>query len=236
MDLKEEALVADPARHWYYRAKVGAMLRLLDGRPPTSVLDVGAGSGLFSRALLGRTTAARAVCVDPGYPADSDVAEAGKPLAFRRSVDGSDADLVLMMDVLEHVPDDAGLVATYTRKVASGTRFLVTVPAFMWMWSGHDVLLEHYRRYTLRQIEATLVAGGLAVARGCYFYGGVLPIAAATRLAARALRPNAAARSQMSDLPRPASALLGAICAAELAVMRHNRLGGLSACVVAVKP
>ena len=236
MDLKEESLVADPGRHWYYRAKIAAVLRLLDGRAPVEVLDVGAGSGLFSRALLRATTAARAVCVDPGYPADSDAVEAGKPLLFRRQVTGSAADLVLMMDVLEHVPDDAGLVATYAAQVRPGTRFLVTVPAFRWMWSGHDVLLEHYRRYTLREVEAAVTAGGLRVVRGCYFYGGVLPIAAATRLAARAWRPNAAPRSQMSDLPRPVSAALAAICSVELTVMRHNRVGGLSACVVAVKP
>lgn len=230
MDLQEASLVTDPARHWYYRAKTAAMLRLLDGRTPVEVLDVGAGSGLFSRALLRETAAARATCVDPGYPANSDVLECGKPLGFRREIDASAADLVLMMDVLEHVPDDAGLVATYAGLVRAGTRFLVTVPAFQSLWSGHDVLLKHFRRYTLRQVEAAVVAGGLRVTRGCYFYGGVLPIAVATRLGLRE------ARSQMADLPRPLSAVLAAICRAELSVMRHNRLGGLTACVLAVKP
>lgn len=185
MDLKEESLVADPQRHWYYRAKTGAMLRLLGRDAPAAVLDVGAGSGLFSRALLRRTSCARATCVDPGYPGDSDETEAGKPLAFRREVASSKADLVLMMDVLEHVADDADLVAAYAGRVGAGTRFLITVPAFQWMWSGHDVLLQHHRRYTLRQIEAAATRGGLRVVRGCYFYGGVLPLAAATRLAWR---------------------------------------------------
>ena len=232
MDLKEASLVADPARHWYYQAKTAAMLRLLDGCAPLEVLDVGAGSGLFSRALLRATTMRRAICVDPGYQADSDALEAGKPIGFRREVDSSAADLVLMMDVLEHVPDDAGLVATYAARVRGGTRFLVTVPAFMALWSGHDVMLEHFRRYTLRRLEAVVTAGGLRVTRGCYFYGGVLPIAAATRLGRRRKAP----RSQMADLPGPVSAVLAAICRAELAIMRHNRLGGLSACVLAVKP
>ncbi len=232
MDLQEASLVADPARHWYYRAKTAAMLRLLDRRVPVEVLDVGAGSGLFSRALLRETTAARATCVDPGYPTDRDVVEFGKPLGFRRRIDASAADLVLMMDVLEHVPDDAGLVATYAAQVQAGTRFLVTVPAFMSLWSGHDVPLRHYRRYTLRQLETAVTTGGLRVIRGCYFFGGVLPIAAATRLGARPSTP----RSQMADVPGPVSAVLAAICRVELAVMRHNRLGGLTACVVAVKP
>ncbi len=236
MDLKEADLVADAARHWYYRAKTAAMLRLLDAEPASDILDVGAGSGLFSRAMLRRTNAARAVCVDPGYPADRDDREHGKPLLFRREIGPSAADLVLMMDVLEHVPDDRGLVASYVARVASGTRFLVTVPAFGWMWSGHDVRLEHFRRYTLREIERALVAAGLRVTLGCYFYAGVLPIAALSRKLGHLLRPRAAARSQMADLPAPVSAVLSAICGAELRLMRHNRLGGLSACVVAVKP
>ena len=236
MDLKEADLVADAARHWYYRAKTAAMLRLLDAAPALDVLDVGAGSGLFSRAMLGRTEAARAVCVDPGYAADHDDEENGKPLLFRREIGPSPADLVLMMDVLEHVADDRELVASYAARVGSGTRFLVTVPAFGWLWSGHDVLLEHYRRYTLREIERVLVAAGLRVTCGCYFYAGALPLAAISRKLGHVMRPHAPPRSQMADLPGPVSALLTAVCGAELRIMRHNRLGGLSACVVAVKP
>jgi hypothetical protein len=57
------------------------------------------------------------------------------------------------MDVIEHVEDDVGLVREYANKVAPGTRFITTVPAFMWLWSGHDVFLEYFRRYTLRGSE-----------------------------------------------------------------------------------
>jgi hypothetical protein len=82
-------------------------------------------------------------------PCNSDIPKTGeerigKPLLFRRSVDQSDADLVLLMDVIEHVEDDVGLVREYANKVAPGTRFITTVPAFMWLWSGHDVFLEHF--------------------------------------------------------------------------------------------
>ena len=61
-----------------------------------------------------------------------------------------------MMDVLEHVDNDAGLVRHYATKVPSGAHFLVTVPAFRFLWSGHDVFLEHKRRYTLAEIEQTM--------------------------------------------------------------------------------
>ena len=58
----------------------------------------------------------------------------GKPLLLRRSVDRSYADLVLVIDVIEGVEDDIAL--------AVGTHFVVTVPAFMWLWSGHDIFLN----------------------------------------------------------------------------------------------
>src|SRR5215203_3505984 len=102
MDLKEEAILGpDLAAHWYYRAKAKALARVCNP-VGASVLDVGAGSGFFSRFLIERG-AAEATLVDPGYPADRDETHAGKPLRFRRQADASGATLILMMDVLEHV-------------------------------------------------------------------------------------------------------------------------------------
>jgi len=58
MDIKEQGLIkSDLSEHWYYRAKLAALARMIS-TPPTSILDVGAGSGFFSAALL-RSTAAR---------------------------------------------------------------------------------------------------------------------------------------------------------------------------------
>ena len=79
----------------------------------------------------------------------------------------------------------------YVDKVAAGTRFIVTVPAFMWLWSAHDVFLQHYRRYTLERIKGVLRAGGLTVESGCYFYAALLPIVVLSRIggAADGARP-----------------------------------------------
>src|SRR5580698_2626612 len=87
MDLKEESLVDEPiCEHWYYRAKLAALLKVIDNLPTCTVLDVGAGSGFFSRALLKSGRARQAMCVDPGYLADSDELVAGRPLSFRRAL------------------------------------------------------------------------------------------------------------------------------------------------------
>jgi hypothetical protein len=236
LDLKEEKILGgDIGAHWYYRAKSAALMRMIDGRRPRSLLDVGAGSGFFSRAMLGIPGTVSATCVDPGYTADRDELIGGKPLLFRRRLDRSDADLVLMMDVLEHVDDDVGLVREYAEKVPRGTRFVVTVPAFMFLWSGHDVFLEHRRRYTLGRIEAALRAGGLAIERGCYFYGMLFPLAAASRLLGR-LRRSGEPRSQLQRHGALANAVLWWACRAELGFFQANRLAGLTAVVLAAKP
>jgi SAM-dependent methyltransferase len=236
VDLKEIDILADGiSAHWYYRAKAEAMRRLLDG-DARSVLDVGAGSGFFSRHLLATTRATEACCVDPSYEADRDEVEAGKPLHFRQRVETSDADLVLMMDVLEHVDDDVGLAAEYVAKVKPGARFLISVPAFQFLWSGHDVFLEHRRRYTLPQIEATVARSGLEVIAGNYYFGGVFPLAASIRLAQNLRGGAVEARSQLKRHHPLVNSALSAVCALEAPLQRWNRAFGLSAFVLARKP
>jgi len=234
MDLKEEDILgADIGRHWYYRSKAAALRRAVGALTPRHLLDVGAGSGFFSRHLLAETPAESALCVDIGYPSDRDDSVAGKPVRYRRDTGPTGCDLVLMMDVLEHVDDDRGLVRHYAAKVPSGAHFLVTVPAFAFLWSGHDVFLEHKRRYRLPEIEAAMQGAGLEVVRGAYYFALVFPLAAAMRLARR---NTTEPRSSLRKHGALANAVLAAACTAELPLFPYNRLAGLSAFVLAKKP
>jgi len=234
MDLKEEdVLGADIGRHWYYRSKAAALRRAVAGVQARHILDVGAGSGFFSRHLLAETSAQSALCVDIGYNGDRDDAVAGKPVRYRRDVGPTECDLVLMMDVLEHVDDDRGLVRHYAAKVPAGAHFLVTVPAFRFLWSGHDIFLEHKRRYRLAEIETALSDAGLRVVRGAYYFGLVFPLAAAVRLASRS---GSEPKSSLKRHNALTDELLSVICGVELPLFPVNRLAGLSAFVLAQKP
>lgn len=234
MDLKEEHILGDDIKtHWYYRSKLAALMKLTSAFQAKFILDVGAGSGYFSRALLGKAATMRATCVDLGYAADSDEYVEGKPLAFRRHIESSDADLVLMMDVIEHVEDDVALVREYAEKVPVGTHFIISVPAFMWLWSGHDVFLEHYRRYDLAQLEAVLSAAGLTVVRGHYFYGAVLPLVAAVRFVNKLGRDEA--KSDMSRQGPLVNSILYGVSVLETKLMQMNRLAGTTVFAHAVK-
>jgi SAM-dependent methyltransferase len=229
MDLKEQSILGHDAKaHWYYRAKSAAMLKMLRGAPIDEVLDVGAGSGFFARHLLDHTEAAAAICVDPNYDLDHSEIHNGKKLRFARGVRQFGGHLVLMMDVLEHVPDDAALLAEYVARVPAGTRFLITVPAMQWMWSEHDVFLEHYRRYSVRQLDLLMARAGLTRLASCYFFGLALPLAAAVRFGRKILPGRARGGSDMRRHTALVNWGLWLMCWLELWFFRVNRVGGLS--------
>jgi Methyltransferase domain len=232
MDLKEEAILGEAiGSHWYYVAKGRALCAMLGRLRVPEVLDVGAGSGVFSRRLLDAGVCERALCVDPGYPKERTERHRGHEIEFTRAVERVSQGLLLMMDVLEHVDDDVGLLRSYALRMPGDARVLITVPAFPSLWSGHDVFLEHRRRYTRQGLEATVRAAGLQVVRSRYFFGLLLPAVAAMRSRDRH-RLNAGrleARSALRTYPAPVNRVLTLIHDVERAlVFPLNRLAGLS--------
>jgi SAM-dependent methyltransferase len=236
MDLKEIGrLGGDEGGHWYYASKARALRRCIADRRPERILDVGAGSGFFSKMLLRETSATSAICVDPGYAEDWSETHAGKTIAFRRSSSVGDADVVLLMDVIEHVDDDIALLRKYAASARPGTRFIVSVPAFSWLWSGHDEFLEHRRRYTLNQTLGVMKSAGLAPVFGFYFFAALFPVAGAQRLWRRLRPAQGGPASELRQHHPLTNSLLAGICLCETAFARHNRLFGLTAFAVAEK-
>jgi hypothetical protein len=239
VDLKEEAILgAAVAEHWYYVAKGRALRRFLGPGAYDETLDVGAGSGVFTRQLLDAGIARRGVCVDPSYPSERVEAYHGREIAFVHRVDRVSQRLILMMDVLEHVDDDVGLLRAYTETMPDDAQVLITVPAFQFLWSGHDVFLEHKRRYTLTGVEAVIRRAGLRPKKCRYFFSLLFPLVAAMRLVDR-LRletGQVTAKSALSTHPPRLNALLVRIHDVERATLfRANRLAGLSVFCLAVK-
>ena len=107
----------------------------------------------------------------------------------------------------------------------AGAHFLVTVPAFSFLWSGHDVFLEHKSRYRLPEIEAVMRDAGLTVAFGAYYFGAIFPLAAAVRLTTRG---DTSPRSSLKKHGAVTNALLMTACRIELPFFPINRLAGLS--------
>jgi len=236
MDVKElDALDGEVGAHWYYRSKLAAVSKLLRGVRYEKVLDVGAGSGFFSQHLLLHGAATEAWCIDTEYPSNSDDVIGGKPIHYWRSLSpGPLADLALFMDVLEHVDDDVGLLAGYRDRIKPQGHCLISVPAFQFLWCGHDEFLDHRRRYTLKQLEDVVRRAGFIVETGAYFYGLVFPLAVAARLYDK-MRGSARniPRSHLKSHSTPVNATLSAICRLELPLLKFNRLAGLTVFCVA---
>ena len=233
MDVKELDVLGDSiGSHWYYRAKSDFLRQMLRRHrvEPSAVLDVGAGSGFFCKEILGRTGAISGVCVDPAYALESTDRINGKTIDFRRSIGLIESfDLALFIDVLEHVEDDAGLLASYRDYVLPEGYFLISVPAFSWLWSDHDDFLEHKRRYTAAELRACVHRAGLRPIEVGYIFGAVLPMAALSRLPEKiARRKGRAAQSQLRKHGRLTNDLLLGACSLELRLAKFNRIAGLS--------
>lgn len=236
MDLKESDILGDHiGKHWYYISKSRAMLEIIKDSSCNRVLDVGAGSGFFSKVILDNTDATESWCVDIMYIKEENTISNGKPIYFVHSINDLDVDLVLLMDVLEHVDDDNELLRTYVDKVPSGTRFLVSVPAFNWLWSPHDVFLQHRRRYTLPQVENLVNVAGLAVEKTFYYYSLVLPLAIVSRMFNKYYNKTQTPRSQLKKHHFLINGILKVLCRIDLFFAKINKIAGLTIFCYAVK-
>jgi SAM-dependent methyltransferase len=147
------------ARHPWELARATCLLRLIEMSEVARIADVGAGDLFFARRLRERTRA-EVFAVDTGYVTS---AEIDGILVRRDLADIPDAslDLACLMDVLEHERNDGRLVVETFRKLRPGGHLLVTVPAFGFLFSAHDVRLKHLRRY--RRARLTELLRGLEV-------------------------------------------------------------------------
>lgn len=232
MDVKEADLLGPDLRnHWYYVSKGRALRQLLGSHVVDEVLDVGAGSGVFSRQLLDAGICRGAVCLDTAYETERVESHNGRTIQFRRSVETATQRLVLMIDVLEHVDDDVALLRRYSATMPKDGRVLISVPAFSFLWSGHDVFLDHRRRYSLPQLERVVREAGLQPLRTRYFFALIFPAVCVARLIDRgrvlsgSIQPKSSLRKH-SDLVNRALTRIHDVERSSL--FRFNRLGGLS--------
>jgi SAM-dependent methyltransferase len=169
-------------QHWWFAARRDVLRSVLDRFCPRGndrgVLEAGCGNGgnLPLLADYGslcafeihdearRRASARGIArVEKGWLPD------GVPFGDVRF------DLVAALDVLEHVEDDASAVRALRNTLAPAGLLLLTVPAYTWLWSRHDELSHHRRRYSLPQLVSLVEKCGLRTAYASYFNSLLFP-------------------------------------------------------------
>ncbi|MGO9321314.1 MAG: class I SAM-dependent methyltransferase [Solirubrobacteraceae bacterium] len=174
-------------RHWWYRGRrkvlAGAIAGL--GLPePARILDAGCGSGrnMLELARLGSVTGVELSDTSVALARERGVGEviAGSVLEMPFADDSFD--LAVSLDVIEHLEDDLTALRELRRTVAPGGALLVTVPAYQWLWSGHDVINHHHRRYTRRSLQRVAEQAGWRQQRTSYFNSLLLPAAIVLRV------------------------------------------------------
>ena len=91
-------------------------------------------------------------------------------------------DLITMFDVLEHIEDDRAALAAASRRLPQGGALLLTVPASPWLFSRHDKLHHHFRRYSRTELQEKIKAAGFEIEYMNYWNFFLFPVAVAVRL------------------------------------------------------
>ena len=179
MDLKEAKGLDSGNRHPWELARVDALRRILAGtiKDGLRVLDLGCGDGFVARELF-EGMSVPVVAVDSNFTASdlSILSGQSRNIKYFKALEGSaDFDLVLLLDVVEHVDDDSGFLTELVEKrLAKGGRVLITVPAFNAFFSKHDAFLGHRRRYDLGGLTALAGRAGLTVKGSGYLFSSLL--------------------------------------------------------------
>lgn len=236
MDIKEIDILGDEINsHWYYKSKVSAIAKVLQPYKKNTILDVGAGSAFFSKYLIENSDVKESWCIDIAYEKEYDENFANGIIHYRRQCPEVTPDLVLFVDVLEHIENDSDFLNNYIEKVPSGCHFFISVPAFKFLWSQHDVFLKHKRRYTLKELEALISNSGLSLVDSFYYFGSVFPLAVITRMANNLFSNKNTPHSQLQKHSKFVNTVLSFLCSTETKFMLKNRLFGLSAVCIARK-
>jgi SAM-dependent methyltransferase len=178
-------------KHWWFVGRRRLLLKLLgrvfrpaDSGAPREILDVGCGTGTMLQHLsaYGNPT---------GADADAEAVYFCRKRGLENVLQLTDAtlpfepgtfDLVTMLDVLEHIDDDLGMLGEVFRVLKPDGLLLATVPAYRFLWGPQDEISLHKRRYRAKELKARLEQAGFSLVKLSYFNTLLFPFIAAIRL------------------------------------------------------
>jgi 2-polyprenyl-3-methyl-5-hydroxy-6-metoxy-1,4-benzoquinol methylase len=182
-------------KHWWWRAREETLVEELRKRLPQnsnlSILDVGCGDALFFDRLrqFGEVEGIEpaAELVDPNGPNRAQITVAPFDANFQP---GKSYDLILLLDVLEHVDAPEQTLRQALSLLRSGGLVVVTVPAFKVLWTQHDRLNQHRTRFTKGSFDRVARASGMKIVASRYFFIWLFAAKLVLRVVEAILPPN----------------------------------------------
>jgi SAM-dependent methyltransferase len=179
-------------KHWWYRARrqvLAEMIRRLVKPPQNArILEIGCGTG-HNLPMLGQFGQVDALELDEEARSMAEKrlgrSVMSAPLPELAGVPERQYDLVGAFDVIEHIDDDRAALASIADRIKPGGKFVMTVPAHQWMWSAHDVVNHHKRRYSKGALKRLIEDSPLKLERTGYFNSLLFPLAVAERLSSK---------------------------------------------------
>jgi SAM-dependent methyltransferase len=215
-------------RHWWWRVRHELVMRTVEQLfrgdpslpPQRTIFDIGCAGGVsfddLSRYGEVYGSEPDPILVDccPQWRSRIEMTGFGPDYHASRQYN-----LVLMLDVLEHIEDAAGALAKLRQLLNPGGHAILTVPALQSLWSVHDVINRHYRRYDKASLRRVIEDSGLAVRDLRYFFIWPLGLMYLRKLLL-GTRQRPAKPYRVRVPPAPVNGLLAAVSRTEQQLMR----------------
>lgn len=186
--------------NWLNRQRFRMVTKFIPNSSTQRLLDFGCGHGLFLKQLRSNTTLSLHG-YDP-YMCDSldPVQQDGIKLYKSFETIEGNFDIITALDVIEHIEDHEKALLNINKLLHSNGKLLLTLPSYQWLYSLHDELIGHYRRYTKVSIRELLEKTGFTVVHQEYFFIFLIPVSVMMNfyLSARKLMKK---RLHFNDLP-----------------------------------
>ncbi len=183
-------MAALQSRHWWFAGRqkiLASQIEQLKLKPQPDILEIGCGPG-GNLAMLSRFGHVSAVELDEyARTYAQNLGTVAVNIKAGRLPDDipfppNSFDLICLFDVLEHVEEDAQSLKALRTFLKPGGRLIISVPAYQWLWSMHDVRLHHKRRYTIGRLKNLAEHYGWQVEKQSYFNMFLFPLAVMARL------------------------------------------------------
>ena len=227
-------------RHWWFagrRAIVESIIAGLHLPKEAEIFEAGCGTGgnLEMLSRHGRVYAGELDDVARNYAIQRNVC-AIETCELPDSIPFGEHqfDLIVLTDVLEHVGDDADSLKALYKRLKPGGALLLTVPAYSFLWSHHDEIHHHKRRYVRKSLSRIVAEAGFAIQYVTYYNTLLFPILAGMRLGGKMMGID----KSYVDVPRePLNLILRGLFSTERHVVGSLSLPfGVSLLLVARRP